>query len=248
MVYRKKTSGKKYAKKTQVFGKMNTSKLIAKKRRSNLVKLIKDTQISESEMKYKSSYVNVGELNHNSITQFHCWHPSTGVNIMDLIPSQGTTDTSRIGDRIYLKGIKIRGIFQVPWDRRSTQLFVYWVPHNSEQGDPSSDLFHNISGATILDPLQKKRYPQAKLLTSVRLHSNDTIHAGANADIKTLTLEAFIPIDKKAYFNADASLKMPNMKEYGTLCLAPYDKTSALETDNVIIGGTMTGTLYYKDI
>lgn len=248
MVYRKKTSGKKYAKKTQVFGRMNTSKLIAKKRRRNLVKLIKDTQIAESEMKYKSSYVNTGILNHNSVTEFHCWAPSTGVTIMDLIPSQGTTDASRIGDRIYLKGIKIRGIFQVPWDRRSTQLFVYWVPHNSEQGAPASDLFHNISGATILDPLQKKRYPGAKLLTSARLHANDTIHAGATADIKTLTIEAFIPLDKKVYFNADASLKMPNMKEYGTLCLAPYDKTSALTTDNVIIGGTMTGTLYYKDI
>lgn len=250
MPYRKKTNSTNYKKRVNPFKKVNTSGMIAKQKRATLVKLIKDTQMAESEMKYKSSYVNIGLINHNSVNQYHCWHPSTGVNIMDLIPSQGTTDSSRIGDRIYMKGIKVRGIFSVPWDRRATQLFIYWVPHNSENGNPDTDLFHNISGATILDPLQKKRFPKAKLLASVRLHPNDTYQSPhtSGSDIKTLTTTFWIPINKKAYFNADASLKMSNMNEYGTICLCPYDKTSAGELDNVIIGGQMTGTLYYKDI
>lgn len=242
--------------KKKIFRKFSPKKMIAKKKRSNLVKLIKDINIAQSEMKYKSSYVNTGVLNHNSVTQFHLWHPSTGETIMDLIPSQGTSDSSRIGDRIFIKGIKIRGMFQIPWDRKSTRLAVYYVPHNSENGDPSSDLFHNISGLTFLDPIQKKRYPKAKLLTVVTSKAIDqssgtyggSVGTPEANDQKTLYINTFININRKAYFNADASLKISNFMEYGTLCLCPFDKTSALSADNVILSGVITGTMYYKDL
>lgn len=250
MVFKNKVS------KRKIFRKFSGRKLIAKKKRNNLIKLIKDVNIAQSEMKYKSSYVETGILNHNSVTQFYLWHPSTGEDIMNLMPTQGTTDSSRIGDRIYMKGIKIRGMFQIPWDRRSTRMAVYWCPHNSEQGDPSSDLFHNISGLTFLDPIQKKRFPGAKLLQIVKSPANDTsvgeyggsVGTPLAEDQKTLYINTYIRLERKAYFNADASLKISNMKEYGSLCLCPFDKASAVSTANIILSGTITGTLYYKDL
>ena len=255
MVYRKKTSGKKYAKNTNVFGKMSASKLIAKKRRSNLVRLIKDINIAESEMKYKSASIQTGVLNHNSILELHTWGPSGG-NTFSVMPGQGSTDSSRIGDRIYAKGIMIRAQVQISWDRKGTRLGVYWVPHNSEQGVPTSDLFHSISGMTLLDPLQKKRYPKAKFLGMYKSEANDQ-HTGSYGGTigeptvggqKFIYFKKYIPLDKKVWFRADASTQPSNLEEYGTICLCPFDKTLSFSSDNVIMSGTVNATLYYKDI
>lgn len=254
MVYRKKTSGKNYKKRTPIFRKVNTSKMVANQKRSNLVKLIKDIQISESEMKYKSATIETGVLNHNSVTEFNCWGP-TG-NVFNVMPSQGITDGNRIGDRIYAKGIMLRAQVQLTWDRKSTKLAVYWVPHNSEQGAPSTDLFHNISGKTILDPLQKKRFPKAKLIGIYKTEANDqstgsyggTIGTPNANDQKVIYFKKFIPLDKKVWFKADASSTPTNLPEYGTFAFAPFDKTLALSTDNVILSGTLNATLYYKDL
>lgn len=257
MVYRKKTSTKKYVKKTPVFRKMNASNLIAKKRRSNLVKMIKDINIAESEMKFKSGTVETGVINHNTVAQYHCWGPTgTVIGSTGILPGQGSTDGSRIGDRIYVKGIMLRAQVQLTWDRKSTRLAVYWVPHNSEQGNPSNDLFHNVSGMNLLDPLQKKRYPKAKLIGIFKTDANDqstgtyggTVGTPLASDQKVIYFKRFIPMDKKVYFKADASQTPTNLEEYGTICFAPFEKTLALTTDNVILSGTINATLYYKDI
>ena len=119
-----------------IFRKMNASSLIAKKRRSNLIKTIKDINISMAERKYlsKNLAAGMGVMNHNTIYQFHCWGP-TG-NTLNALPSVGNTDSTRIGDRIYLEGFMLRASLAVAGDRRNTKVAVYFVPHNSEQGDP----------------------------------------------------------------------------------------------------------------
>ena len=255
MVYRKKTSVKGYRKRTPIFKKMNTSKLVANKRRSNLVKLIKDINISESEMKYKSATIETGVMNHNQVLELHCWGPS-GSYTFNTLPAQVISDSARVGDRIYLKGIMIRAQVQISWDRKGTRLAVYFVPHNSEQGSPTSNLFHDISGMTLLDPIQKKRYPKAKLLGIYKSEANDQ-HTGSYGGTigeptvggqKYIYFKKFIPINKKVWFNADASVQPTNLEEYGTICLCPFDKTLSFSSDNVIMGGTVCATAYYKDI
>lgn len=248
----RKFSRKKNAK--PIFRKINASKVIAKKRRSNLVKLIKDINISQSEMKYKSGTIETGVLNHNSVNQFHLYGPSG--NVINIMPGQGTSDVNRIGDRVFISGVMLRCQIQLPWDRKNVRLGVYYVPHNSEQGDPSSDLFHNISGMTLLDPLQKKRFPKAKLLGIYRTFANDqstgtyggSVGTPEANDQKIIFFKKWIPINKKVYFKADASNVPTNLPEYGTICLAPFDKTLALSTDNVVLSGTINATLYFKDL
>lgn len=254
MVYRKKTSSRSYKSKTNPFKKRNTKGMIAKQKRSQLVRLIKDVQIAESEMKFKTSTIETGVLNHNSVTEFNVWGP-TG-NIFNILPNIGTGDGSRIGDRIHAKGIMLRAQVQLTWDRKSTKLAVYWVPHNSEQGAPSTDLFHNVSGMTILDPLQKKRFPKAKLVGIYKTDPNDQStgsYGGSNGtpqanDQKVIFFKAYVPLNQKVYFKTDSSNVPTNLNEYGTFCLAPFDKTLAGALDNVILSGTMNATLYYKDI
>lgn len=255
MVYRKKTSRKGYAKKTQVFGKMNNSKLIAKKRRSNLVKLVKDIQISEGEMKYKSGTYSVQSLNHNSVTEAHLWaFPGSAYALSDIFPSQGTSDGNRIGDRIYCKGILVRGMFQITGDRRNTSVAIYFVPHNSEQGSPGdyNQLFHNVTGSSMMDTLQKKRFPKAKFLGRYRVKPSD-LEAVAGAwnttpNSASIYFRKWIPIDKKLYFKADATTTVSNLSEYGTLVIAPYQNVNTLSTDTLVVNCDIHATTYFKDL
>jgi len=237
--------------KKPIFGKVNTSKAVANKRRTNLVKLIKDINIGMSERKYLVKNVNTGQLYHNQIYQFHLWGAS-GTSF-DCLPYQGITDGHRLGDRIMLEGFKVRCLFQIPGDRRNTTIMMYWVPHNSEQGDPSSDLLHNVTGSTMVDPVQKKRYPKVKLLGKFNVKPRDqyTYIGGAHGDslnAAPIYADFWIPIDKKVYFKADASVQPSNLTEYGTICVAPYQNFSTLATDNIVVNANINATAYFKDL
>lgn len=255
MVFRKKTSRKNYARKTNVFKKINVKTLVAKKRRSNLVKLIKDINISESEMKYKSGTYSVASLNHNEIYEAHLWaFPGSPVALTNIFPGQGTNDGSRIGDRIFAKGILVRAMFQITGDRRNTSIAVYFVPHNSEQGSAGdyNQLFHNVTGSSMMDSLQKKRFPKIKFLGRFRVKPSDqdpTVGT-ANTPINSASIymKRFIPLNKKLYFKADASTTVTNLEEYGTLVLAPYQNVNTLSTDTLVVNTDIHATLYYKDI
>lgn len=254
MVYRKKTSSKRYARKTPIFKKMNTSALVAKKRRSNLVKLIKDTQIAQSEMKYKSGTYSVASLNHNQIYEAHLWSfPSSAVALTDIFPSQGTNDGARIGDRIFCSGLLVRGMFQITGDRRNTSIALYFVPHNSEQGSAGdySQLFHNVTGSSMMDSLQKKRFPKIQFLGRYRVKPSDLHFTGtANTPVNSASIyfKKWIPINKKLYFKADASTNISNLEEYGTLVIAPYQNVNTLATDTLVVNCDIHCTTYYKDI
>ncbi len=255
MVYRKKTNTKNYKRKTPIFRKINTSKMVANKRRSNLVRLIKDVQIAESEMKYKTGTYSLGNCLHNQIYQVHAWSfPGTG-NILSttgILPGQGNSDSTRIGDRIYVKGIMLRCCFQTVGDRLNTKIKVYWVPHNSEQGDVSTNLQHNVTNSVLVDPVQKKRYPGIKYLGMHRVKPADiqflTSGTTVSANNNDITFSKYINLDKKVWFNADASVKASNLNEYGTFAFAFYHNRGALTTDVVMTSGDINGTLYYKDI
>lgn len=256
MVYRKKTAGKKYARKTKVFGKISPTKTIAKKRRSNLVRLIKDINIAESEMKYKSGTYSTGGMNHNQIYEAHIWaFPGSTYALTDVFPGQGTSDGNRIGDRIYAKGILVRAMFQITGDRRNTSVAVYFVPHNSEQGSSGDydQLFHNVTGSSMMDSLQKKRFPKAKFLGRYRVKPSDLIYqsgiaANHTAQSASIYMKRYIPISKKLYFKADASTNVSNLEEYGTLVFAPYQNVNTLSTDTIIVNADVHATLYYKDL
>ncbi|AXH75801.1 MAG: putative capsid protein [Circoviridae sp.] len=252
MVFGNKTNNKKYKKNNKIFRKMSSSKLVANKKRSNLVKLIKDIQMGQSEMKYKSGTYTFGNALHNNIYQIHAWSsPGTGTNL-DIMPAQGVNDTTRIGDRIYVKGIKLRCCFQTVGDRLNTKIKVYWIPHNSEQGDPSSDLFHPITGSVMVDPLQKKRYPGIKYLGTHRVIPQDIQFLTAGTTVSPnnndISFSHFVPIEKKVWFKADASKIPTNLKEYGTFAFCFYHNRGALITDVVMTSGDVNATLYYKDI
>lgn len=240
--------------KKPIFKKINAGAMVAKTRRNNLVSLIKQINIKQSERKYLSKNfggsTGTGAMFHNAIYQFHAWGP-TG-STLDCLPSVGNTDSTRIGDRIYLEGFMVRASFAVAGDRRNTKMALYYVPHNSESGDPSSDLFHNVTGSTQVDPLQKKRYPSAKFLGTFRVEPSNQWYLGSTAtvaeNVGTMSINKYIPINKKVFFSGDATIKPTNLHEYGTICFCPYQNWKALTTDQLITGGNLNITAYYRDL
>ena len=221
-----------------------------------LTKLIKNVTMVQSETKYISKNLAFSAMDHNKIYQAHIWGQTGAAALMGAMPFQGPGDDERNGDRITIKGFMLRAVFDIPHDRRETQIAVYFVPHNSGQGDPSdrAQLFHNITGSTISDPIQKKRWTGITKIGQFRLRASDnSMYAQSTAgnysiNTKTIHINKWIPYNTKAYFVADNSIVCSNLREYGTLCFCPYATRNTLETDNITLTGEVNVTTYYKDL
>lgn len=239
--YRKKYTGKK-----KIFGKMNASKIIVKKKRNNLVSLIKQINLKQAEVKYKTLNSLVVSLNHDVLEYFHLWDSAGTASVF---PTQGTTDSTRIGDRIMAQGMRIRMALSVPYDRRNVSVKMWYVPYNSGQGSPTTyaDFYHNISGNSQLDPIQTKRWPGIKFLGNFFLKSRDRDVGTTHTDA-TILINKWIPLKKAIHFQADYNNVPINMRESGRIIIAPYDTTGSAVTDIVVTRLEATTTLYYKDL
>ncbi len=230
----------------------------APKSMANLTKMIKSIQLKEQETNYKSISQAVNAMNHNSINEFSLW--SAGPSVF---PSQGTGDGDRIGDRIYPKGIRVRMALDVPYDRKNVKVKMYFLPYNSDQGDPveKTQLFHNVVNNTRLDPIQFKRWKGIKYLGTFTPKDNDAAifrtapsnegqpgAADKATNTATIYINRFITINRKVWFKNDTSLQPANLKEKGSILLLPYASINTTESDNVILSGQCAFTCYYKDI
>lgn len=237
-----------------------TKKLVksAPKTMANMTKLIKSIQLKESETNYKTIGDAIGALNHNSINEFKIWSSTDSV-----FPSQGTGDGQRIGDRIYPKGIRIRMLLDLPWDRRNVKCKAYYIPYNSDQGTVTdkAQLFHNVMNNVLIDPIQFKRWKGIKYLGTFKPKDNDAAkyftYSGAEGapandalatNTSTIYINRFIKMNRKVWFIADASKQPSNLKENGSILLVPYASKNTTGSDNIILTGQYAFTCYYKDI
>lgn len=233
-------SNRKYVKKSSV--KKGKSKYSSR----SLVNLIKQVNLKQSEVKYKTLSLTKTNIYHDTLDDFQLWDSSGTANIF---PDQGTTDSSRIGDRIMVQGIRLRMVLQIPWDRRNANIKMWYVPFNNGQGSPTTygEFFHNITGNSQLDPIQKKRWPSVVYLGNFYLRSKDR-DSGATHTDATIFINKWLPLNKAVYFKADASNAPVNMKEYGRIIIAPYDTISSATTDIIITNLEASATLYFKDL
>lgn len=255
--------GRAHMKKKYGYKKRNYAKKSNKSMNNrSLVKLIKSVNIKQAETKYKTLNYNWGSMIHGSI-----YHKDLYSNTVGLFPSQGITDGSRIGDRIVCQGIKIRGIFDIPWDRKNVKLKFFYVPYNTDQGQPEvyNQFFHNISGEARLDPIQKKRWPNAMYLGTYSIETERApyyTYSGGDqtpdanvisSNTGTICIKKWIPMKKFVNFTADASTIPTNLKERGAILAIPYStlntyKSGTVTGDTLVISGKMTATLYFKDL
>jgi len=254
--YKKRTSSRK-AKTT----KMVTAAPVSL---SKLTSLIKRVNLRESEVKYKSRLVSQGAMNHNSITRIPIWDPDALVGPVSILPQQGTTDSTRIGDRIHANKIKLRMSMDIPFDRKNVKVKLYFLEYNTDQGDPTNqgELQHTITGKTILDPIQIKRWgkslrylgtytPQlnTNFMTQTTVHNQSAVPADeVSANTATIMVNKDIHLNRKVFFTSDGSMTPSNLKENGVILVLPFATSNTLTGDTVILTASAAATLYYKDL
>lgn len=242
----------KVSKRPSPFKRVNTRAMVTRTKTKRLVKLIKNVQLGQSETCYKTTKFAapptpagqnemLGSVNHNRVSALGVWYPGSAT-----FPLQGNSDGERRGDEIYVTGIKVRLVMQVPYDRRNSKFRFYFIEWNSIQGDPSNkaNLFHTAINNVMVDAIQTDRY-RVKKLGSARLYSTDQSTTGQD---KTIIKTFWLPIKRKITFINDGTRDVAQgLKEYGTMLITGYDSITSLETDTICPYIEAAQTVYYKD-
>lgn len=246
MAYKRRRS---YSRKRPLYGNPRLNKRMRRPRRRYkrytrgsrpLVRLIKKVQMSNIETKHKTISATVADVKHDTMYSYPV-HYNTSL----IWPTQGDSDGDRTGDQIYALGIKISGMFHLAHDRKNTSIKCWWVPYNSNQGNPITynDWFYNVSGTSVLDDVQYKRWPGAKYLGTLRNYSRD-VNEAAQASIP---FRFWVPYKRKISFTADNTRVVSNLPENGVFLYTAYDTFQSLATDTVVVRAQFHATLYWKD-
>lgn len=212
--------------------------------RTKFARAVRRVILNTTEKCYRSRTIAQGTgaaINHDTLRSYILWDENT----LGLFPPQGLGDGERIGDEIYVTGIKVRCTFEMPSDRRNAKIKLWYVPYDHTQGDPNiqANFQHNVSGNTFIDPIQTDRWPGIKYLGMHQLKATDQT---TGSEDKTIFREFWIPIYKKCTFTNDGTQQIIGLKERGVLVATAYDTYSTLQTDTVVSRGEMTATMYYK--
>lgn len=230
------------------------------RRMTRFQRAVKKVVFGTVEKKYRSATINYAPgtdlpmntppWKHNMLYKINLWELSagTGANGTRLFPTQGMTDGNRIGDEIYATGIKVKLMLNLPSDRRTTNIKVWYVPHNRVQGDPAnkSQLFHGLINNTMLDQVQTDRWPGIKYLGLFRASDPDNITSSAHAQIY---MDIWVPLKRKITFITDGdTVTARGLKDTGSLVFAPYDKIGSVEDFDTVVNNLQgEATFYYKD-
>lgn len=229
------------------------------RRMNKFQRAVRNVVFQTVEKKYRSATINVAsgtDLSftpvswyHNTLPVIHLWHLPLGTNSAGtrLFPTQGMTDGNRIGDEIYVTGIRMKLMLNLPSDRRTTNVKAWYVPWNTVQGSPETktNFMHGLANNVMIDQVQTDRWPGLKYLGMFRNSDPDNTTTSAHGQIY---VDVWIPIKRKVTFITDGdTVTARGLKESGTIVFAPYDKIGTLETDILINNIQGEATMYYKD-
>lgn len=218
---------------------------------SKFAKAVKDVMLKETETKYVcinralTGTAGNGTLCHNLLTQSILWDD---INNTSLFPSQGDGKTSRDGEEIFCRGFMLRGVFQIPYNRRNMRFKLWYVPYNSQQGSPTdkSQFFYSTVNNTLLDPVQTDRWKGIRYLGTYKCSAVDQT---TGSEDKTIMVKKWIPINRKLVFRTSSDrVVISGLKENGTIIIAPYDTVTSASTDVLITRMEASVTMYYKDL
>lgn len=184
---------------------------------------------------------------HNMISTVEHAHPTS--------LAQGDENFQRNGREVYSVGFRVKGVLDIPFDRRNVTVKIYQFESNSAQGSINSDLFHTGSGSSgnkLLDRVNLERFPGTKLLRTLRVKARDLyVERGELTDggsLATLKYDIWIPWRRKLSYKSAAGLAPSSgAKEYMGLAFVFYDAAETLETDAVCTRNEQLVSWYYKD-
>lgn len=227
-----RTKKRTYKKKTNKPSTMTTNQLAT---------MMKKVALKTTETKFKNISLQKWELYHNK-------NKSSAVNISSSLCTQSDDDDGRIGNEIYLTGIKFRLLLGQKSDRPNVTFKIYVVEWDTNQAGTEtnhSHFYHNVTGNVLLDAIQSHRF---KILKKIVYKSNiGSMEVGEVAKEKTFPLSFWLPMNRKINFQTDTgTMASMGMKENLKVVVAAYDAYGTVDTDNIAyIQGC--ASCYYKD-
>lgn len=207
-------------------------------------KIAKKVMIKNTEQKYVDTNIAKLELYHNSYLT-----NALKINLTDptaCLPSQGDTDNTRDGNKIYVSGISLPMMLYAKGDRLNTKFRV--IAFRYAQGyNPFAtyeSLFENISGNTMLDKVN----PDVVKILFDKIVTCGKINPGSTGqDEITVFRKYWIPIKRNFTFRADNTQYYNNPSYHFGLVVVAYDTYGTVQTDN--IGAVQVWSrLYFKDV
>lgn len=157
-------------------------------------------------------------------------------NLVDV--SQGTNDTSRIGDHIILRGVKIYIQFQSMYDRPNTTFRVVMGKARETVAALTSLPRRNITGVHVLDPVDTERLMKVYVNKRYRFGDKDTMIDVGGEGTSTLNRPTthfrtiWVPLNNQHYQFLNGTNKLG--RDYNLpLWVACYDHSSSLSLDNI---------------
>lgn len=208
---------------------------------NQLASMMKKVALKTSETKFKNISLPKWELYHNT-------NQSSSVNLSTSLIAQGDDDNARIGNEIYLTGIKFRLLLGQKADRPNVTFKIYIVEWDTNQGGTETNedhFYHRVTQNVMLDAIQSHRF---KILKAITFKGKlGDMEVGETAKEKTYPLSFWLPMKRKISFAADSgTYTSMGMKENLKVVVACYDAYGTLTTDNI---GYIQGcaSVYYKD-
>lgn len=211
--------------------------------RTKMVALIKKTVLKKAEQKEKQVAFEKVEMYHNCF--YSGLATNTGLVIKmnsGVLPTQGVSDSQRVGDEIYLSGFKWKFLIGQKADRPNVtfRYLVLSVPKAS--GISYADWFKGVIGNVLLDETNEDF---VKVHASGIWRPNEAGLAGTGAKEYTFTKQLWIPYKKKLKFGpADGAITHNDDDLY--LIIMAYDAFGTAVTDNIAYIQPLL-KCYYRD-
>lgn len=207
--------------------------------------------------RYLRSLLRYSETKYNSITtNWELFHNAgtAGASCLDfnlLQTGQGQTQFTRIGDKVWAKGLKIKLWFSNKKDRSTVmyRVAVVALPTDQVNSNPAN-LFNTSSGNRILDMINTDKY---KVLYHKVFNINTT--SKWTIDVDPLLnrerevsryMPIYIPLNRMVTYSADNGNQPKYQKDILALMVIAYDSTGTLATDN-IASYRAVYRFYFKD-
>lgn len=229
---------KKTIKKRAPYKRTYKRKTIGMKQLSTMMKKV---ALKTTETKFSNLSIAKWELYHNSLKQ-------ASINIATSFAVQGDDDDKRIGNEIYLTGIKFRLMLGQKSDRPNVTFKIFVVEFNSSQAgtiENEAHFYHWASQNVLLDAVQSHRFKVHKAITYKGKLSS--LEVGETSREVTYPLQFWIPLKRKISFQQDSgTTPSSGMKDNFRIVIAAYDAYGTLSSDNI---GYAQGcaTVYFKD-
>ena len=162
------------------------------------------------------------------------------------MPAQGSGDSARTGNDIYGIGWTVRMQLRLPTDRLNgkVRMVILQVPKGYDPGATYTNVFDNVTGHVLLDPIDKDRVKVIK----DKVLAAGIINPGVSTTGKELTryFKFWVPYKKTIKFWDDGAQDNSMPYDY-YVCYYGYDTFGSLVTD--VVSNIQSWTqFHYKDV